>query len=128
MPVGSDVCAARAGTVTRVVIHHDGHGLHMPNNLVAVDHGDGTTAWYLHLQKGGSLVKVGDYIAQGQKIAQSGHVGRSLAPHLHFQVTDSARRGTLPVSFSDVTYLRGIPRMLFFYTSGNNIFAGEAKR
>ena len=56
MPVGSDVCAARGGTVTRVVIHHDGHGLHMPNNLIAIDHGDGTTGWYLHLQKGTTAI------------------------------------------------------------------------
>ena len=119
MPVGSDVCAARGGTVTRVVIHHDGHGLHMPNNLIAIDHGDGTTGWYLHLQKGGSLVQVGERVVQGQKIALSGHVGRSLAPHLHFQVTDTARTTTLPITFADVDWHRGVPRMLFFYTSGN---------
>jgi murein DD-endopeptidase MepM/ murein hydrolase activator NlpD len=120
MPVGSEVCAARGGVVKRVVIHHDGHGLHMPNNFIAIDHGDGTVGWYLHLQKGGSLVRPGDHVAQGQAIARSGHVGRSLAPHLHFQVTDTARKSTLPVSFADVTFLRGVPRMLFFYTSGNS--------
>ena len=119
MPVGSDVCAARGGAVIRVVIHHDGHGLHMPNNLLAIDHGDGTTGWYLHLQKDGSLVQVGERVAQGQKIARCGHVGRSLAPHLHFQVTDTARTSTLPVAFADVALQRGVPRMLFFYTSGN---------
>ena len=120
MPVGSDVCATRAGVVKRVVIDHDGHGLHMPNNLIAIDHGDGTVGWYLHLQKEGSLVQVGERVAQGQRIARSGHVGRSLAPHLHFQVTDSARTSTLPVSFADVPRQRGVPRMLFFYTSGNS--------
>ena len=119
MPVGSTVCAARAGEVVRVVTGHDGHGLHRPNNLVAIDHGDGTVGWYLHLQKGGSLVQLGERVAQGQPIARSGHVGRSLAPHLHFQVTDRARTSTLPISFSDVPRQRGVPRMLFFYTSGN---------
>ena len=120
MPVGSEVCAARAGVVKRVVIDHDGHGLHMPNNLIAIDHGDGTTGWYLHLQKDGSLVQLGERVEQGQRIARSGHVGRSLAPHLHFQVTDTARTTTLPVSFADVPRQRGVPRMFFFYTSGNS--------
>ena len=119
MAVGSDVCAARGGVVTQVIVQNDGHGLRMPNNLIAIDHGDGTTGWYLHLQKGGSLVQVGERVVQGQKIARSGHVGRSLAPHLHFQVTDTARQSTLPVAFADVGWQRGIPRMLFFYTSGN---------
>jgi murein DD-endopeptidase MepM/ murein hydrolase activator NlpD len=119
MPVGSDVCAARGGVVLRVVVGHDGHGLHMPNNFIAIDHGDGTTGWYLHLQKGGSLVEVGERVRQGQTIARSGHVGRSLAPHLHFQVTDSARQSTLPVSFADVPGQEGVPRMFFFYTSAN---------
>ena len=119
MPVGSTVCAARAGQVVRINVSHDGHGFHMPNNFIAIDHGDGTVGWYLHLQQGGSLVQLDDRVAQGQPIARSGHVGRSLAPHLHFQVTDRDQTGTLPISFTDVPGQRGVPRMLFFYTSGN---------
>jgi murein DD-endopeptidase MepM/ murein hydrolase activator NlpD len=120
MPVGSDVCAARGGVVTRVIVRHEGHGLHMTNNLIAIDHGDGTVGWYLHLQKDGSLVRVGERVALGQKIARSGHVGRSLVPHLHFQVTDTDRRSTLPVTFADVLGQGGAPRMFFSYTSGNS--------
>ena len=93
----------------------------MPNNLIGIDHGDGTTGWYEHLQKGGSLVHGGERVAQGQIIARSGHAGRSLAPHLHFHVTDTARTSTLPVAFADVDWQRGVPRMLFFYTSGNTV-------
>ena len=119
MPVGSDVCAARGGMVRSVVVNHDGHGLHKPNNFITIDHGDGTTGWYLHLKRGGSLVAIGQTVVQGQAIARSGHVGRSLVPHLHFQVTDSARRGTLPVAFADVGLHHGVPRMFFSYTSGN---------
>jgi murein DD-endopeptidase MepM/ murein hydrolase activator NlpD len=125
MPVGSDVCAARAGIVKRVVVSHDGNGLRKPDNLIAIDHGDGTVAWYMHLQRGGSLVRVGQHVKQGQRIARSGHVGRSLMPHLHFDVTDLERTKTLPVSFADVTSQRGVPRMLFFYTSGNKMVESE---
>ena len=119
MPVGSDVCAARGGVVRSVVVNHDGHGLHKPNNFIAIDHGDGTTAWYLHLERGGSLVGIGETVIQGQVVARSGHVGRSVVPHLHFQVTDSSRHSTLPVAFADVGVQRGVPRMYFSYTSGN---------
>jgi murein DD-endopeptidase MepM/ murein hydrolase activator NlpD len=119
MPVGSPVCAARAGIVAWIDVSHDGHGRNMPNNFIAIDHGDDTVGWYLHLQQGGSLVRVGDHVVQGQDIARSGHVGRSLTPHLHFHVTDRAHTVTQPISFADVPRQRGVPRMFFFYSSGN---------
>lgn len=120
MPVGSPVVAARGGRVVRVVVEHEGQGTDAPNNLVAVDHGDGTTGWYLHLEKGGALVKVGDEVRQGQPIARSGNVGRSLLPHLHFHVRDRGG-ATVPVAFADadVRRDRGVPRMMRRYTSAN---------
>ncbi|MEQ2010416.1 MAG: M23 family metallopeptidase [Limisphaerales bacterium] len=119
MPEGSDVCAARGGMVTAVLVSHDGHGLKAPNNYLAIAHGDGTSGWYLHLRKDGSLVRVGERVEQGRRIAKSGHVGRSLAPHLHFQVRDDTLRTTIPISFADVGEHAGVPRMGFHYTSGN---------
>lgn len=107
MPVGSEVRAARAGTVTRVVDHHDGNGTSKPNNLVAIDHGDGTTAYYLHLRKGGAAVRTGQKVTQGEKIAESGNVGRSMLPHLHFHVRKG--KDTIPVSFIDVPTNKGVP-------------------
>ena len=121
MPEGSDVCASRGGVVTAVLVSHDGHGLKAPNNFISIAHGDGTSGWYLHLQKDGSLVRVGERVEQGQRIGQSGHVGRSLAPHLHFQVRDDALRTTIPISFADVSEHAGVPRMGFSYTSGNAV-------
>ena len=120
MPVGTDVCAARGGKVIKVVMDHDGHGRNMPNNLIAIQHDDGTLGYYLHLKKDGSRVKVGDMVQQGQVIAASGHVGKSLMPHLHFHVTDANRKSTLPVSFAGAGKDAGIPRMFKTYTSGNS--------
>jgi murein DD-endopeptidase MepM/ murein hydrolase activator NlpD len=118
MPVGSDVCAARAGTVVQVVVEHDGNGVRAPNNRVVVAHDDGTFAWYFHLKQGGSYVQPGDEVRQGQLIAASGNVGHSMLPHLHFHVTDAD--GTLlRVTFNDVAEDGGIPRMFKRYTSGN---------
>jgi murein DD-endopeptidase MepM/ murein hydrolase activator NlpD len=117
MPVGSDVCAARAGVVTRVVTDHDGNGVDAPNNLIAIRHDDGTVGYYLHLKKEGSYVRVGDKVQQGQRIAASGNVGRSMLPHLHFHVADG-RGEIIRVTFSDVKEDRGIPRMFKYYTPG----------
>ena len=119
MPVGTGVCAARGGKVLAVVVPHDGHGYHWTNNLVAIEHDDQTRGYYLHLKKDGSRVKVGDIVKQGQVIAESGHVGNSMMPHLHFHVTDAAHTTTLAITFSDVSKDEGIPSMFKTYTSGN---------
>lgn len=120
MPVGTEICAARAGTVVRVVQENDGHGYHWPNNLVTIEHEDKTRASYLHIRKDGSRVGVGDVVQQGQVIAESGHVGNSMLPHLHFHVRDAEQNATLPTTFADLATDRGIPRMFKHYTSGNN--------
>lgn len=121
MPVGSDVCASRAGTVVRVVDHHDGHGYHWPNNRVVIRHEDGTHAHYVHGKQNGSYVREGQTVVRGQPICASGHVGNSMMPHLHFQVTAPDSGRTIPVTFADVSRHRGVPRMFRRYTSGNNV-------
>jgi murein DD-endopeptidase MepM/ murein hydrolase activator NlpD len=118
LPLGTPVCAARGGRVFHVDLSHDGRGFSAPNNLLGIDHGDGTIGWYVHLLKGGSSLDVGEEVVQGQVIAVSGNVGRSLLPHLHFEVT-GGDGVTIPVTFAEVFTDRGIPRMFKRYTSGN---------
>lgn len=125
MPVGSDITAARAGEVTRVVTEHDGNGYKWPNNVVVIRHEDGTLACYAHIKKDGSYVAVGDKIQQGQVIAASGNVGNSMFPHLHFHVTDPKTRETIPITFADVKSDAGIPRMFKRYTSENPVAPKE---
>ena len=120
MPVGSDVCAARGGTVAYVDVTHDGNGRNAENNLITVDQGDGTFGCYLHLRRGGSYVQTGQRVQQGDVIAASGNVGLSLLPHLHFNVIDEVHR-LVPVTFADVDSDSGIPRMFKRYTSGNSV-------
>ncbi|MEZ6189509.1 MAG: M23 family metallopeptidase [Planctomycetota bacterium] len=117
MPVGSPVCAARAGVVELVVEHHTARGSDQPNNRVVVVHEDGTRAHYLHLRQGGALVEVGQRVAQGEQIAESGNVGRSLLPHLHFHVIQPGG-AFQPVSFREVPG-DGVPRMFHTYRSQN---------
>ena len=118
MSVGTDILAAREGMVTRVVQHHDGNGVNWPNNVVVVEHEDGTRACYAHIRKGGALVAEGQAVAQGEAIALSGNVGNSMMPHLHFHVTDPAQGKTIPITFRDVHRDLGIPRMFHWYVSG----------
>lgn len=115
MPIGTDVLAMRAGTVVQVEKSFiDGDTTPGHENFVFVQHADGTAARYVHLTNGGALVAVGDAVAQGQRIALSGHTGNSAAPHLHFDLTRSCCAGppdnnalpageTLPLSFRNAS-------------------------
>jgi murein DD-endopeptidase MepM/ murein hydrolase activator NlpD len=120
MPVGSIICAARGGTVIGLDVTHAGQGWKALNNYTALDHGDGTIGYYLHLKKDGSLIALGERVRRGQRIAASGNVGRSLLPHLHFHVT-GAEGTTVPITFADVAGDAGIPRMFKRYTSGKRL-------
>ncbi|MBY0232885.1 MAG: M23 family metallopeptidase [Gemmataceae bacterium] len=117
MPLGAPVCAARAGGVVTIIQHHDGNGLGRPNNFVLIDHLDGTWGAYHHIRKEGARVAVGDWVKQGQVVAECGNVGISALPHVHFEVIDRNNR-TMPITFADVPG-DGIPRMFVRYTSGN---------
>jgi len=114
MSIGSPVTAARSGVVIDVQVDRDGIGLY-PGNQIVIRHEDGTTALYAHLEQGGASVAVGDHVDQGQVIGRSGTTGRSLYPHLHFQV--ERREQSIPTTFADVESGLGIPRAGSFYTA-----------
>lgn len=67
------------GKVTEVGYDENGYG-----NYVVVDHGDGYTSLYGHLQK--ATVKQGDKISAGQQVGVIGSTGNSSGPHLHLRV------------------------------------------
>lgn len=77
-PVGTAVVASSSGKVVRAG-WGSGYGY-----VVYIDHPDGRQTRYGHLSK--VLVKVGDTVSQGKKIALSGNTGRSTGPHLHFEI------------------------------------------
>ena len=144
MPEGSTVVATRGG---KVVSLYEGsqtklsslNGWSQYTNYVLIDHGDGTSALYLHLKYNGVLPNVGDSVSQNQPIAQSGKTGYILGipgDHLHYSVQKtpsnipaggfSNKSGgylteSLPSSFSDPDVLRknynGVPTYPNNYTS-----------
>ena len=67
------------GKVTEVGYDENGYG-----NYVVVDHGNGYTSLYGHLQK--ATVKQGDTVSAGQQVGVIGSTGSSTAPHLHLRV------------------------------------------
>lgn len=53
-------------------------------NLVIIDHGNGFQTYYGHASK--ILVKPGQKVAKGEKIALMGSTGRSTGNHVHFEI------------------------------------------
>ncbi len=126
LPEGTPVLAARAGTVAlmngswrsdhcgglsasdvgNVVSQTIGN----ESNFVQIDHGDGSSALYLHLSEVSADIerkaKTGEPVHQGEMLGRSGKTGfTQCVPHLHFQVEASVRAdwftSSLPVSFAD---------------------------
>ena len=75
---GTPILAAAGG----VVVTQEYHAAY--GNMIEVDHGNQLITRYAHASR--TLVKQGDIVKRGQKIAEVGSTGRSTGPHLHFEV------------------------------------------
>ena len=78
VPTGTAVYASCGGTVAKAG-WGSGYGY-----VVYIDHEDGRQTRYGHLSK--VLVKAGQTVKQGDRIALSGNTGVSTGPHLHFEI------------------------------------------
>lgn len=78
VPTGTAVRATCGGVVTRAG-WGSGYGY-----CVYIRHPDGKESRYGHCSK--VLVKAGQSVKQGEKIALSGNTGVSTGPHLHFEI------------------------------------------
>lgn len=75
--VGTEIIASMSGTVELVSTEGD-YGNH-----IKITNGEISTI-YAHCST--ILVNQGEYINQGQKIAEVGNTGRTTGPHLHFEI------------------------------------------
>lgn len=96
---GTDVLAPLDGEVITVADGQDKYG-NDPKfvkfaNYIQLAHMNGETSDLMHLAPGSSLVKVGDKVKRGQKVAKTGLTGYMTAPHLHWFVftRDDSRHG-----------------------------------
>ena len=82
---GDPILAAASGVI-EYSGYNSGYGYH-----VIIDHKNGYRSLYAHSSK--LLVKEGESVIKGQKIALVGSTGLSTGPHLHFEI----RIGNTPV-------------------------------
>ena len=82
-PMGSPIEAPAAGVVTDAG-WESGYG-----NTVTIDHGYGITTKFAHASK--LLVKAGQRVSRGQRIALVGNTGLATGPHLHYEVHVNGR-------------------------------------
>jgi murein DD-endopeptidase MepM/ murein hydrolase activator NlpD len=75
---GTPIYAAAAG----VVVYSEFHPQY--GNMIEIDHGNDLISRYAHASK--RLVKVGDVVLRGSRIADVGKTGRATGSHLHFEV------------------------------------------
>jgi murein DD-endopeptidase MepM/ murein hydrolase activator NlpD len=106
MPIGTAVHAARGGLVVGVKsdsnVGGDDSKYDWDANYILIQHADGTLGQYVHLQKGGVAVKLGQPVEAGDFIGLSGNTGHSTGPHLHFSVfkaRDGKHRQTIPIKY-----------------------------
>jgi murein DD-endopeptidase MepM/ murein hydrolase activator NlpD len=77
--VGTPVYAAQKGRVLYAGARIRGYGY-----MIVIKHAYGIATVYAHNSR--LLVRKGDRVKLGQRIAMSGSTGRSTGPHLHFEV------------------------------------------
>ncbi|WP_293786687.1 M23 family metallopeptidase [uncultured Pedobacter sp.] len=81
----------------------------LPGNHIVIDLGDGHYAHYMHMKPGTVRVKKGDHVSKGQLLGNIGNSGDAREPHLHFEVTTSAK----------LLSGEGIPYVIDHYRSGS---------
>lgn len=90
------IYAAFDGVVTMSQVY-SGYG-----NCIVVRHANGLETLYSHNSK--NLVKVGDEVKAGQKIALTGRTGRATTEHLHFEVRVNGRHKNPNMIFDHATH------------------------
>jgi hypothetical protein len=81
---GSDVLAAAPG-----VVGYAGRELRGFGNVVLIVHPGGSVTLYAHNQR--NLVVAGQHVGQGEPIGLLGSTGRSMGPHVHFEMMHDGR-------------------------------------
>ncbi len=87
---GKNIVAAQGGEVIYAISDNGYNGSY--GNYLIIDHGDGKLTLYAHCKT--VIVKKGDIVKKGQKIAEIGLTGNTTGYHLHFEVRIKNADGT----------------------------------
>jgi len=90
-PTGTPIYAPSDGKVIRVDSRSAGYGKH-----IRIDHGFGYVTLYAHLSE--YNVRRGQRVKRGDVIGFVGNTGRSVAPHLHYEVRKDGKHLN-PINF-----------------------------
>lgn len=96
-PKGTKILSAKSGVVLTSAYNSGGYG-----NYVVVDHGNGNTTLYAHMNS--RAVKAGDVVKQGQVLGYVGTTGRSTGNHLHYEIREKNARIDPVIRYSGLTY------------------------
>ncbi|MBE6972397.1 MAG: peptidase M23 [Ruminococcaceae bacterium] len=96
-PKGVKILSAKSGVVLTSAYNKGGYG-----NYVVVDHGNGNTTLYAHMNS--RAVKAGDVVKQGQVLGYVGTTGRSTGNHLHYEIREKNVRIDPVTRYSGLTY------------------------
>lgn len=105
------ICSSTSGYVVGLVDKYkfSGKGKEwqpFANYLTIYEPVSGVFCQYVHYAQNGSLVKIGDRVERGQKIALSGNTGQSTEEHLHFSclvpVNSEDGLKSIPIEFVGV--------------------------
>jgi murein DD-endopeptidase MepM/ murein hydrolase activator NlpD len=123
MPIGTPILATAAGRIVTSNLRDDSYG-----NYIVIDHGQGVTSVYAHLNSLEHEVLHGSpevHVEAGDQIGVSGETGTSGGPHLHFTVHTNARQSH---SGADVGGLATVPEPLsglYGLREGHALYGGE---
>lgn len=86
-------------------------------NCIILRHANGLETLYSHNSK--NLVKVGDHVKVGQKIALTGRTGRATTEHLHFEVRVNGKHYNPNILFDHAT--KKIHKHKLVFTKGGGV-------
>jgi len=111
MPIGTPIQAPANGRVEKVGNHP------AAGRYVVIRHDNGYKTRYLHLSK--PMVRSGQRVAMGERIALSGNTGRSTGPHLHYEVlVNNSQVNAMKVSLPESQSLQGEQLVAFQRQTG----------
>lgn len=77
--IGTEIYATGKGVASKVSYSTGGYG-----NRIIINHGNGYQTLYAHMNE--FAIKEGETVTRGQVIGYVGNTGKSVGPHLHYEV------------------------------------------